>query len=86
MPTSSADLTITFLSAEDGRESIVDLTKTLCDMAQRGKTSAEDVSVELIDAELKENVMDEPDLLIVFSGELTLQGYPPWQIRLTEIL
>jgi dehydrodolichyl diphosphate syntase complex subunit NUS1 len=81
-----ADLMITFLSAEDGRESIVDLTKTLCDMAQRGKIAAEDVSVDLIDAELKENVMDEPDLLILFSGDIRLQGYPPWQIRLTEIL
>ena len=42
-----------FISEEDGRESMVDLTKTLCDMAQRGKLSSEDVSVELIDAEVK---------------------------------
>jgi len=46
------DLEVIFISEEDGRESLVDLTKTLCDMAQRGKISSEDVSVELIDAEV----------------------------------
>lgn len=30
--------------------------------------------------------MTEPDLLILFSPRVYLQGFPPWQIRLTEIL
>lgn len=47
-----ADLEVVFISEEDGRESLVDLTKTLCDMAQRGKISSDDVSAELIDAEV----------------------------------
>ncbi|KAL7267422.1 hypothetical protein RUND412_009994 [Rhizina undulata] len=79
------DLEVVFISEEDGRESLVDLAKTLCDMAQRGKISCDDVSIELIDAEVKENVMDEPDLLILFSPNVSLKGYPPWQVRLTEI-
>ncbi|KAI5858563.1 Decaprenyl diphosphate synthase-like protein [Tricharina praecox] len=78
-------LEVMFISEEDGRESMVDLTKTLCEMAQRGKLSSEDVSVELIDAEVKENCMGEPDLLVLFSSNITLKGYPPWQLRLTEI-
>jgi dehydrodolichyl diphosphate syntase complex subunit NUS1 len=41
------------ISEEDGRESLVDLTKTLCDMGQRGKLSSEEVTVGLIDAEVK---------------------------------
>lgn len=80
------DIEVVFISEEDGRESLVDLTKTLCDMAQRGKIMSEDVSIELIDAEVKENVIPEPELLILFSPNITLKGYPPWQIRLTEIL
>lgn len=80
------DIEVVFISEEDGRESLVDLTKTLCDMAQRGKIMSEDVSIELIDAEVKENVIPEPELLILFSPNVTLKGYPPWQIRLTEIL
>jgi undecaprenyl pyrophosphate synthase len=30
--------------------------------------------------------MTEPDLLILFSPRVDLQGFPPWQLRLTEIL
>ena len=33
-----------------------------------------------------ESLMTEPDLLILFSPRVNLQGFPPWQIRLTEIL
>jgi len=47
------DLEVTFISEEDGRESLVDLTKTLCEMTQRGKMNQEDISMELIDAELE---------------------------------
>ena len=73
------------LSAEDGRDSLVDLTKTLAEMAQRSKISSADVSIDLVDAELTESVMGEPDLLLIFGPHVELSGYPPWQIRLTEI-
>jgi len=33
-----------------------------------------------------EMLMTEPDLLILFSPRVDFQGFPPWQIRLTEIL
>ena len=78
-------LSIMLLSAEDGRDSLVDLTKTLAEMAQRSKISSSDVSIDLVDAELKESVMGEPDLLLIFGPHVELSGYPPWQIRLTEI-
>lgn len=54
-------------------------------MAQRSKLSPADISVDLVDAELSESVMSEPDLLILFGPRAELSGYPPWQIRLTEI-
>ena len=78
-------LSIMLLSAEDGRDSLVDLTKTLAEMAQRSKISSADVSTDLVDAELTESVMGEPDLLLIFGPHVELYGYPPWQIRLTEI-
>ncbi|KAK3330216.1 putative undecaprenyl pyrophosphate protein [Apodospora peruviana] len=78
-------LSILLLSAEDGRDSLVDLTKTLTEMSQRSKISSADISMELIDAELSESVMGEPDLLILFGPHVELAGYPPWQVRLTEI-
>ncbi|KAJ9191454.1 hypothetical protein DTO166G4_6612 [Paecilomyces variotii] len=97
-----ATLTILLLSAPDGRETLVDLTKTLTEMAQNGKLSPDDISTELIDAEISEItsqptqngddgllptpiISPEPDLLLIFGPYVKLDGYPPWQIRLTEI-
>ena len=54
-------------------------------MCQRNKLSATDISLDLIDAEVSESVMGEPDLLVLFGSHVRLQGYPPWQVRLTEI-
>ena len=78
-------LKLHLISAQDGRESIVDLTRTLAEMSQKGKLSPRDISMELVDAELSEGIMAEPELLILFGPYVELSGYPPWQIRLTEI-
>lgn len=78
-------LSLLLLSSDDGRNTLVDLTKTLAEMAQHSKLSHSDISPQLIDAEISESVMGEPDLLILFAPEIKLDGYPPWQIRLTEI-
>jgi len=64
----------------------VDLTKTLAVMAQQQKISPNDISAELVDVEISESIMSEPDLLLLFGPRVMLDGYPPWQVRLTEIL
>lgn len=74
------------ISEDDGRDNLVDLTKTLAVMAQQQKISPNDISAELVDAEISESIMSEPDLLILFGPRVMLEGYPPWQVRLTEIL
>lgn len=102
-PRSDNSLTLLLLSSTDGRETIVDLTKTLAEMSQNGKLSPEDITPELVDAEISEitsqplqvddalsgdatsSLKPEPDLLLVFGPFLKLDGYPPWQIRLTEM-
>ncbi|PHH65477.1 hypothetical protein CDD81_2257 [Ophiocordyceps australis] len=78
-------LKLHLISEQDGRESIVDLTRTLAEMSQKGKLCPQDISIELVDAELSEGIMPEPELLILFSPYVELSSYPPWQIRLTEI-
>ncbi|KAF1986144.1 Undecaprenyl diphosphate synthase [Aulographum hederae CBS 113979] len=78
-------LTVLLLSSPDGRDTLVDLTKTLAEMSQRSKISPQDISADLIDAEISESVMGEPDLLLLFGPRVVLEGYPPWQVRLTEI-
>jgi len=80
-PTSDVDgshqehITILLLSEDDGRNTLVDLTKTLAEMAQRNKISPGDISAELIDAEITESVMGEPDMLLSFAPRITLDGY-----------
>lgn len=54
-------------------------------MSQASKLHPRDISQDLIDAEISESVMGEPDLLILFGKEVKMEGYPPWQVRLTEI-
>lgn len=71
-------------------------------MSQNGKLLPEDITPELVDAEVSEittqplqtesgsgrnpaPLKPEPDLLLVFGPFLKLDGYPPWQIRLTEM-
>ncbi|KAK5699409.1 hypothetical protein LTR17_023256 [Elasticomyces elasticus] len=78
-------LAILLLSSTDSRQTLVDLTRTLATMSQDNKLSTRDISTELIDAEITESVMGEPDLLIIFGDRILLDGYPPWQVRLTEI-
>ena len=79
-------LEVTLISQDDGRATLVDLTKTFAEMAQNSKIGPEHVTGELIDQELSDLTMKEPDLLILFGSCVRLQGYPPWQLRLTEIL
>ncbi|PSN63072.1 di-trans,poly-cis-decaprenylcistransferas-like protein [Corynespora cassiicola Philippines] len=78
-------LVMQLLSEVDGRDTVIDLTKTLTKMAQKGHIQVKQISEELIDGELIDHMSKEPDLLILFSPTITLKGYPPWQLRLTEI-
>ncbi|KAL6711911.1 hypothetical protein ACN47E_002954 [Coniothyrium glycines] len=78
-------LTVLLLSEHDGRDTIVDLTRTLAEMAQKGDVHQEQINMDLIDAQLSDHVSSEPELLILFSPTVQLKGYPPWQLRLTEI-
>ena len=85
MKSPSGHLSILLLSVDDARSTLVDLTKTLAEMSQRKKLSPNDISQDLLEAEITESMMSEPDLLVIFGPNVELQGYPPWQIRLTEI-
>ena len=96
----SPTLRLLLLSSTDGRESLVDVTKDLAQMLNNGQLSPMDITQEIIDAKVTDvtikplqNDLDlridrfksEPDLLLIFGPSLKLDGYPPWQIRLTEM-
>jgi dehydrodolichyl diphosphate syntase complex subunit NUS1 len=104
-------LNILLLSAIDGRATLVDLTRTLTEMAQTHKIRPSDITSDLINTEIsattaipnggsssaerqtappspmpkKEVGAGEPDLVLIFGPYVKLDGYPPWQVRLSEI-
>ncbi|KAF3769069.1 Undecaprenyl diphosphate synthase [Cryphonectria parasitica EP155] len=78
-------LLVRLVSHEDGRDSLVDLTKTLAEMAQRNKVDPAHIDSALLDGELKDIVMEESDLLIIFGPYVEFQGYPPWHLHITEV-
>ena len=155
---SIADLEINLLSEEDGRESILDLTRSLCKLAYHaartnaeatsvkvddsqesnhgngkfagtplknefGKTSnagieshlrrdtksssdslrkmvakrkeelsldrpvlsSQDITIPFLDVHIASSTIQEPNLLMVFRPGRTLDGFPPWSMRLCEI-
>lgn len=84
-PSAEPNLEISLLSHVDGKPTIVELTKTMSELTASGELSPKDITVKLIDEELRELVGPEPDLLICFGPVLDLQDYPPWHIRLSEI-
>ncbi|EDO19053.1 hypothetical protein Kpol_2000p17 [Vanderwaltozyma polyspora DSM 70294] len=75
---------ISLLSNRDGRETIVDLTRTMSELCLSHDLELSDITMKLIDTELTQLVGHEPDLLLYFGPALDLQGFPPWHIRLTE--
>lgn len=81
----TVDLEVDLLSRVDGKPTIVELTKTMSELAVNKELSVNDITIDLIDEELVELVGPEPDLLISFAPSLNLEDYPPWHIRLTEI-
>lgn len=76
---------ISLLSNRDGRETIVDLTKTMADLCASNELKLSNITMKLVDKELTHLVGPEPDLLLYFGPALDLQGFPPWHIRLTEL-
>lgn len=47
--------------------------------------SSQDVTISFLDAHLAESTISEPNLLLVFSSRKSLEGFPPWSLRLCEI-
>lgn len=45
-----------------------------------------EIKIEDVDEELKKQSIFEPDLLIKIGTIQSLAGYPPWSLRVTEIL
>uniref|UniRef100_A0A914Y3X0 ditrans,polycis-polyprenyl diphosphate synthase [(2E,6E)-farnesyldiphosphate specific] n=1 Tax=Panagrolaimus superbus TaxID=310955 RepID=A0A914Y3X0_9BILA len=70
---------LTILGANDGRGALVNACKKLCHLSR-------EIKIEDVDEELQKQSIFEPDLLIKIGSIQSLAGYPPWSLRVTEIL
>lgn len=69
---------ILILSKSDGRQSFIEKAKDIV------KYQPSMIDIEFVNKNLGWN--QDPELMIVFGNPLCLYGFPPWQIRLTEII
>ncbi|BGP13523.1 hypothetical protein JCM10213v2_001449 [Rhodosporidiobolus nylandii] len=91
-PSPAGGLTINLLSRAAGRPSLARIAQSIAlgriGLRKDGKAEGkvEELSSEAISAVCDALPFTEPDLLFVFGGPyLRLQGFPPWQVRLTEM-
>ena len=76
------------LSKEDGQEDIVEAAKRLAQNVANGYMTPEDVNEEALEANLglaSQGLPGDPEVLVRFGLAHSNLGYPPWQIRLSEI-
>ncbi|KAE8135065.1 Decaprenyl diphosphate synthase-like protein [Aspergillus pseudotamarii] len=76
---------ITLLDSNNSREAMVNLTRELATACHAGRLAPHEITEDLIDRSLHVAAGNGTDLLFVCSQELTLCGYPPWQLSSTEI-
>ncbi|GAA5972262.1 hypothetical protein JCM8115_006546 [Rhodotorula mucilaginosa] len=76
-------LRLNLLSRAAGRPRLARLAQ---DLAVRVRNSEEELTTERVAEQVDALPLGEPDLLLVLGGSyLRLHGFPPWQLRLTEM-
>ncbi len=68
-----------------GREEIVNATRQLCRMAEKGEISADDINEKMFDKYLYTSGQPDIDLLIRTSGEQRLSNFLLWQNSYSEM-
>ncbi|XP_041354980.1 dehydrodolichyl diphosphate synthase complex subunit nus1-like [Gigantopelta aegis] len=78
---------VNLLCEEDGKPSIIKVTKQLCRLVQASQYRIEDIVPNNVDSFFQDlTKFPDPDVVIKFGPVDSLLGFLPWQIRLTGIL
>lgn len=80
----SSGVTVCLLSREDGQEDIVKAARKVAQTVAKGDIQIEDVNETVFETYLNKGLAD-PEVLLRFGLSHSNQGFPPWQIRLSEI-
>ncbi|KAI5478138.1 Di-trans-poly-cis-decaprenylcistransferase-like protein [Pseudohyphozyma bogoriensis] len=80
-----AHLRVNLLSRLAGRPQLAKIAQSLCGRSEK-EGGNEKLEVGVVEETLSASTIAEPDLLLVLGGPyLRLRGFPPWQLRLTEM-
>ena len=82
---SHSALTLTLALSYGSRQEITAAARRLAEQVQRGELQPNDISPELLAAQLYTADMPDPDLLIRTSGEMRLSNYLLWQVSYAEL-
>ncbi|KAJ5077990.1 hypothetical protein M0811_05247 [Anaeramoeba ignava] len=81
------DFVVSILSEENGKKELIKLTKIFGEKIKKKMMSSEDITVDLIEENLWSSLgKPDPDLVLKFGSVENLDGFLPWQIRLSEIM
>ncbi|TKR95519.1 hypothetical protein L596_009679 [Steinernema carpocapsae] len=76
-------LRVALLTSTDGKPALVDTCKKIC---TDSSLPLESIDAACISQKLKEVQPAEPDLLVAVGSVSTFAGFPPWSVRVTEIV
>lgn len=78
---------IALISAQDGRQDIIDSARQICRNVATKQCKASDVDVSHLDELINTSTsFPDPELIVNFGLLDSLIGFPPWKIRVTEIM
>ena len=82
-------VTVCLLSSEDGKGDLVQAARSLARRVERGDLRPSEINENTVASSLSSTLkgLPDPDLLLVLGGppHQGSGGYPPWQVRLTEM-
>lgn len=83
---SKSDFSVNILSRTDGLGDIVEAARHLAESVSKGEMESESINERTLGARLSASKgMPDPEVLLRFGLAHSNQGFPPWQLRLSEI-
>ncbi|HAG91467.1 MAG TPA: isoprenyl transferase [Bdellovibrionales bacterium] len=78
-------MTLTLALSYGGRQEIVSAVKSLAKKVARGELLPEDISDEILAAEMDSAFLPDPDLILRTSGESRISNFMLWQCAYSEL-
>ncbi|KAL0086085.1 hypothetical protein J3Q64DRAFT_1885796 [Phycomyces blakesleeanus] len=82
-------LQFSIISAEDGQPQMGRAVQKIAKYIKENNLGVSDIDINLVNQFVHDDSCSDPDLMLIYDGlphnYISLDGYPPWHLRLTEI-